>query len=174
MTTTPPPPDVDRGPQILAICGSMTGLAVLFVLLRLFVRVRIVRSTGWDDYFMVAAAAVLLVEMMVIVPEVWYGAGRHVEYIQPPSHVVTGLHLNFVTQPLCLVGLCLTKVSVGLFLLRLTPSRRFRVFIWGVIVVTVLSAIGNFCEFCPFEFLLVVSLRPRGGRPSYAMERVSS
>jgi hypothetical protein len=88
----------------------------------------------------------MFVEMMIIIPQVHYGAGRHVQYIHPPSNVVTGLHLNFVTQPLCLIGLCLTKVSVGLFLLRLTPSPRFRYFVIGTIVFTVLSSTGNFCE----------------------------
>ena len=84
--------------------------------------------------------------MMIIIPQVQRGAGRHVQYIEPKSNIVIGLHLNFITQPLCLIALCLTKVSVGLFLLRLTPSRRFRQFIIGTIVFTVLSATGNFCK----------------------------
>jgi len=83
--------------------------------------------------------------MMIIIPQVHYGAGRHVQYIQPASNVVTGLHLNFITQPLCLIALCLTKVSVGLFLLRLTPETTLRRFIIGTIIFTVLSATGNFC-----------------------------
>ncbi|TDZ15568.1 hypothetical protein Cob_v011515 [Colletotrichum orbiculare MAFF 240422] len=138
-----PPPDIDRGPQILAICGSLVGVSVVIVALRIWVRARIVRLVSWDDYCMVAATAVMFAEMMVIIPEVDAGAGRHVQYIEPKENVVTGLHLNFVTQPLCLIGLCLAKVSVGLFLLRLTPSVRFRYFITAVIVFTVLSAIGN-------------------------------
>lgn len=142
-----PTDDYDRGPQILAICGAMVGLALLLVGLRLLVRVRIVRTTlGWDDYFMMAAALVLLAEMIVIVPEVQYGAGRHVQFIEPASNIVTGLHLNFVTQPLCLIALCFTKISVGLFLLRLTSSGGFGRFIWAVIVVTAVSAAGNLCE----------------------------
>lgn len=88
----------------------------------------------------------MFVEMMIIIPEVRLGAGRHVQYIQPPENVVKGLHLNFVTQPLCLIALCLTKVSVGLFLLRLTPSIKFRYFVIGTIIFTVLSATGNFCQ----------------------------
>jgi hypothetical protein len=89
----------------------------------------------------------MVVEFIVIIFEVGYGGGRHVQYIDPPSNVVKGLHLNFVTQPLCLIGLCLTKVSVGFFLLRLTPSPNFRRFIIGTIIFTILSATGNFCKF---------------------------
>ena len=89
----------------------------------------------------------MFAEMMVIIPQVQLGAGRHKEYIEPESNIVKGLHLNFVPLPLCLIGLCLTKVSVGLFLLRITPSKKFRYFIWGCIVFTVLSATGNLRTF---------------------------
>lgn len=82
---------------------------------------------------------------MVIIPEVRLGGGRHKEYIHPAENIVRGLHLNFVTQPLCLIGLLLAKVSVGLFLLRMTPTPGFRRFIRGTIVFTILSATGNFC-----------------------------
>jgi hypothetical protein len=68
------------------------------------------------------------------------------EYIKPPENVTKGLHLNFVTQPLCLIALCLTKVSVGFFLLRLTPSPRFRRIVIGTMIFTFLSTTGNFCK----------------------------
>jgi hypothetical protein len=86
----------------------------------------------------------MLAEMMVIIPEVQLGAGRHVQYIEPKTNVARGLHLNFVTQPLCLISLCLTKISVGLFLLRLTPSQLHARVIWGIMIFTMLSFVGNF------------------------------
>lgn len=95
---------------------------------------------------MAAATIVIFAEMIIIIPEVAYGAGRHVTDIRPPSNVVVGLHFNFVTQPLCLIALFFTKISVGFFLLRLTPSQRYRYFIWGVMVFTFLSFVANFCE----------------------------
>lgn len=150
---TSTPPDINRGPQILAVCGTLVGLAVAAVSLRVYVRATITRQLGWDDGLIAAAVVVMLAEMIVIIPEVRYGAGRHVQYILPASDAVVGLHLNFVTQPLCLISLCFTKVSVGLFLLRLKPSRRFVLFIRGVIVFTVLSAAGNFCESCVVDLL---------------------
>ncbi len=81
--------------------------------------------------------------MMVIIPEVGYGAGRHKEYISRPDYIVQGLHLNFITQPLCLVAMLFTKVSVGVFLLRLTPSAAYRRVIWGIMIFTVFSVFGN-------------------------------
>ncbi|KAI7236950.1 hypothetical protein KC343_g7343 [Hortaea werneckii] len=86
---------------------------------------------------------VMLVELAIIIPSVSLGAGRHVQYLDPKDNI-QGLHLNFVTQPLCLIALCLTKLSVGLFLIRLTPSKRHVRIIWGVMILTVLSWLGNF------------------------------
>ncbi|KAK3319502.1 integral membrane protein [Cercophora scortea] len=137
------PPDLNRGPEILAICGVLVAFAVITLVLRVYVRAKIIGKLGYDDWTMIFATLVVFVEMMIIIPEVGYGAGRHVEYIDPPSNITKGLHLNFATQPLCLIGLCFTKVSVGLFLLRLTTSKRFRYFIIGSIIFTVLSATGN-------------------------------
>lgn len=54
----------------------------------------------------------------IIIPEVYYGAGRHVEYIKP-EHIGTALKLNFITQPLYLFAIALVKISVGFFLLRI-------------------------------------------------------
>ncbi|KAI8163910.1 hypothetical protein K4K49_001664 [Colletotrichum sp. SAR 10_70] len=56
------PPDINRGPEILATCGSLV---------------------------------VIFAEMMVILPEVKYGGGRHIQYIEPKENVVIGLHYNF-------------------------------------------------------------------------------
>lgn len=159
------PPDDNRGPEILSICGAMVSIALLTVILRIWVRARVIGEMGWDDHVIIAAMVrhhlsffpfgrqltlsrpqtVMFVEMMIIIPQVSYSAGRHVHYIKPESNVAAGLRLNFVTQPLCLIVLCLTKASVGLFLLRLTPSTRFKSITWGVIVFTVLSSTGNLC-----------------------------
>ncbi|KAL0780557.1 hypothetical protein CaCOL14_001892 [Colletotrichum acutatum] len=107
--SVPFPPDVNRGSEILVVCGTLVGLSVAVVILRIWVRAKMVRLVGLDDYFMIAATVTIFAEMMVIIPEVQYGAGRHIQYIEPKSNIVTGLHLNFVTQPLCLIALCLAK-----------------------------------------------------------------
>lgn len=91
----------------------------------------------------------MFAEMMIIIPQVQLGAGRHVDYIDDVDFV-EGLHLNFVTQPLCLIALCLTKLSVGLFLLKLTTTKWHKNLIWAIMLFTVLSWAGNFCKCCPF------------------------
>ena len=67
-----------------------------------------------------------------------YGAGRHMFYIitDPklgPSALVLALKLNFVTQFTYVFALSFVKVSIGLFLLRLTPSGVYRKAIWCIL-----------------------------------------
>jgi hypothetical protein len=61
----------------------------------------------------------------IIVPQVYYGAGRHFEYIEP-EHFKSSFKLNFITQPLYLLAICLTKISVGFFLLRIAVRPFYR------------------------------------------------
>lgn len=85
----------------------------------------------------------MLAQMILIIVQVDLGAGRHRGALTPEDNV-KGLHINFVTQPLCLIGLALVKISIGLLLLRLTTSKKFIRFIWGAIILTILSFTANF------------------------------
>lgn len=57
MSSTTPPAggDVNRGPNFLAISLTTTSLAFVTCILRIFVRLRIVRSIGWDNYMIIVA-----------------------------------------------------------------------------------------------------------------------
>ena len=84
----------------------------------------------------------MLAQMILIILEVQLGAGQHTDAVSHENNI-KGLRLNFVTQPLCLTGLVLVKISIGLLLVRFTTSRKFKNFIWGVIVFTSAAFIGN-------------------------------
>jgi hypothetical protein len=53
--TAPQGGDVNRGPSLLEILWVTAGLAVLFVLSRLYVRLAIIKWHGWDDYLIVVS-----------------------------------------------------------------------------------------------------------------------
>jgi dolichyl-phosphate-mannose--protein O-mannosyl transferase len=57
ITFPPPinPDDLGRGPMIIGLTWSFTGLAVIAVLLRLYIRKKVTHITGWDDWFMLAS-----------------------------------------------------------------------------------------------------------------------
>ena len=43
--------DQNRGPLVLAIFGTGVGIATVLVLLRIWVRIRLLRKVGADDWF---------------------------------------------------------------------------------------------------------------------------
>lgn len=47
--------DQDRGWALLSVCMAFMACAVLSTILRVFVRARLTRNMGWDDYSMIAA-----------------------------------------------------------------------------------------------------------------------
>jgi hypothetical protein len=61
----------------------------------------------------------------LVIPQVHYGAGKHVDYIDPDDFVA-GLRLNLISQPIFLFAICFIKLSVGFFLLRIAVGRFYR------------------------------------------------
>ena len=61
-----------------------------------------------------------------------YGGGRHMMYI-PPQDIPFALKINFVTQPLYVLAITMTKFSIGMYLLRLTVEKVYRQVIIGTI-----------------------------------------
>jgi hypothetical protein len=58
-STAYPPPvnpgDLGRGPAIIGVTWAFTILAVAAVGLRLYLRGKLLRSIGWDDWIMLTA-----------------------------------------------------------------------------------------------------------------------
>ncbi|CDM27850.1 hypothetical protein CBS147339_4409 [Penicillium roqueforti] len=130
------PPDVNQGPRILIATAITTFAALFTVLARFYVRIFLIRNVGWDDYTMALTMLLSLCGFAIIVPEVIYGAGRHMIYVQETS--VKAMHLNYATQGIYMWAIGLVKVSIGLFLLRFAPRKGYKVFIWVVIVLMTL------------------------------------
>lgn len=89
----------------------------------------------------------------IIIAEVRLGAGRHIEYISPEDYK-EATHLNYATQPTCLIALTFARLSVCYFLLRFAPSRRYKWFLWfliGLNIVLVVVFAGEFYILAPYR-----------------------
>ncbi|CZR63592.1 related to integral membrane protein [Phialocephala subalpina] len=125
--------DVNRGPAILGATITVTILAFASVCARMYVRVRMIRSTGPDDYVILFAMLLSLIGIGFVIPEVQNGAGRHVALVEP-AKAKLGLELNFITQPIYLWAITIVKCSIALFLLRIAPTKFFKRLLWGTII----------------------------------------
>ncbi|KAF8858680.1 hypothetical protein BDZ45DRAFT_651041 [Acephala macrosclerotiorum] len=135
--------NVNRGPAILGATITVTILAFASVCARMFVRVKMIRSTGPDDYVILFAMLLSLVGIGIVIPEVQNGAGRHIAYIEP-AKAKLGLELNFITQPLYLWAITIVKCSIALFLLRIAPTKFFRRLLWGIMIFLIVYTFAAF------------------------------
>jgi hypothetical protein len=75
------------------------------------------------------AMLVTVVGQAIIIPEVHYGAGKHIGDLDPKVAMM-GEKLNFVSQPFYFWGNCFVKLSVGFALLRIANTKPWR---WSII-----------------------------------------
>ncbi|KAF1975454.1 hypothetical protein BU23DRAFT_458233 [Bimuria novae-zelandiae CBS 107.79] len=131
------------GPRILGVVLAITIFALITMVARLFVRVKLIRNVGWDDYCMSFAMLLCITGACIVIPQVRLGAGRHVGNI-PPKDFQIAFKLNFVTQPIYLIAICVVKLSVGFFLLRIAILPLYRRAIQGIMAFMGFYTLGCF------------------------------
>ncbi|KAF2868001.1 hypothetical protein BDV95DRAFT_502001 [Massariosphaeria phaeospora] len=137
---------VSEGPSILAATLTVTISALLTTVSRLYVRTKMIRNLGWDDYIMGIVMSLVsrcVAGQAIIIPEVQLGAGRHIDDI-PYENFQTAFKLNFVTQAIYLIAICVVKESVGFFLLRIATTTSYRRLIIFIMVFMGLYTFGCF------------------------------
>ena len=120
----------NEGPRILGATLSITTIALLTVVARQYVRLFLIRSPGWDDFFMVISMALSITGQIVVLLSVQNGAGRHMGDVDMDVFGV-GMKLNFISQPIYLWGICIVKLAVGAALIRIATEAIYRRLILG-------------------------------------------
>ncbi|KAL7274653.1 hypothetical protein RUND412_002435 [Rhizina undulata] len=125
----------DRGPRIVATAEAFMAAISFIVILRLWVRVKMVRLFGVDDWMIVFGTLMSIALSAVAIAEVRYGAGRHTADI-PIDDITYGLKLNFISQFLTISATALVKMSVCFFLLRLAAKPLYQRICYGILIFT--------------------------------------
>ncbi|KAH7237336.1 hypothetical protein B0J15DRAFT_570212 [Fusarium solani] len=133
----------NRGPQLTAVCATFITPTAIAVALRCYVRLRIVRNFGLDDWAMVGALVSFLILIVFTLLGVRYGTGRHYWDLEDSDIV---LAMKFWWH--CYLWYCITmitcKISIGLFLLRIAVRRVDIYIIYSAMTVTVLTCVAFF------------------------------
>lgn len=123
------------GPEILGIVWGMTAFSSIFLVLRLWVKLRSHKGLWWDDHLLAASWCMLALFASATTVCVHVGLGHHVrskDILQTPLQ----LGVNVATL-FSVLGAAWSKTSFALTLLRITREGGRRVVylgIWGVIV----------------------------------------
>ncbi|OLN91607.1 hypothetical protein CCHL11_06613 [Colletotrichum chlorophyti] len=133
--------------RIMAIVTIFHVLALIFVVLRIYARVRVIKAPGWDDWVIVLSAICALGGWTVFVIQAHYGLGKHYITIEK-SDLVVFSHAGFWQSVISAAGaLMWLKVSIALNLLRLSPSKWYKWTLWATIVLTFIYCIGGMFPF---------------------------
>ncbi|KAF6235475.1 hypothetical protein HO173_006158 [Letharia columbiana] len=130
----------NRTGQILGACLGFLVMSCIFVTLRLYTRLFLIKSARWDDWTIVLALLGSIVGVGLDFPEIHYGFGRHQYYLN--DHQVQEFKKYIYGEWIqTFFTLMITKVSICLLLLRISPNKRIERPIQGLVAFLVLSNI---------------------------------
>ncbi|KAJ5095482.1 hypothetical protein NUU61_004838 [Penicillium alfredii] len=121
-----------RGPRILGAFWSLTILALAVVIVRLFIRLRVLRNPGIDDWLIVVGMTGSLTFSIVCTVDVSLGYGTHTSTI-PEERLKSVLLLNNVNFLFGIMSFCIPKLAIVALLDRLFKMTKVHRFIlWGL------------------------------------------
>ncbi|GKZ30152.1 hypothetical protein AbraIFM66950_008011 [Aspergillus brasiliensis] len=164
--SAPLPPDIDRAPGLLACFWAPFPVTVALVGIRFYCR-SARNDLGYDDWTMLFAWIQYIIAAALSTAMVLRGGARHTAYIDP-ADLPYILKLQIIDQVPAALAAVLGKISVALFIMRITgrTSRWRRWFLIIHIVVYTLVTIINLCillgQCRPIQALWDTSLRLTG------------
>ncbi|KAJ4246868.1 hypothetical protein NW762_013420 [Fusarium torreyae] len=128
-----------QGPLIVGIAVGFVVASGIIVLLRLYARVVLLGLAGPDDWTILAATGIAIIDTVSTVMEAKYGMGRHKENVSPEESTeqlkylyVAILHYN--------LGMNIVKISFLFQYRRIFQSSRLQKFCFWVIIGVILWA----------------------------------
>lgn len=115
-------PKVTRGSELVILSFVFFSLAILSVALRTFTRVRISRSFGVDDIFLLAAVPpTTAVAILTSLAHTKWGWNRHIWDV-PFDLVTLGLKLSIAMECLFAISVSCTKISLLILTRRIMTN----------------------------------------------------
>ncbi|PYH92397.1 hypothetical protein BO71DRAFT_442471 [Aspergillus ellipticus CBS 707.79] len=152
----------DRSMEVRAIAAVFLSLAAVTTVLRCYVRLAIVKAFGWDDGIMVVSMLFYAMFSGCMIGGSMYGTGKHLVDLSNYQRT-TAMEYWFLCDIGYALASILCKVSVSIFILRVTIDRTHQIVI-GIVGGIVVSA--GFI----FFIMLLVQCHPL----SYFWTRLSS
>ncbi|KAL5341372.1 hypothetical protein BJX70DRAFT_395762 [Aspergillus crustosus] len=142
----------DRSAEVAIVAIVLTVIAFLTVILRCYVRGWVVKAPGWDDGFMVAALILFIGTTACQVEGTQYGIGKRLAAMSVEARVKSMQYYLACALQILLASFC-CRISVSIFLLRITVKRLQVRIIQVVIVMTVAITLL-------FSFIVLLQCQP--------------
>ncbi|PGH27458.1 hypothetical protein AJ80_00937 [Polytolypa hystricis UAMH7299] len=155
VASWPKPNYVDpeyQGPAMTIIGIVFLAISVVVVCLRLWVRVYMRRSSGWDDWVMVATMPFVVGITVTTILGTHYGWGLHIWDVKP-EWIAPSRLTSWLSQLQFIIIMSLVKLSILASYLRIATSKTFVRLTWSLIALNIAWGIA-------FMFTLVFTCMP--------------
>ncbi|CZR68799.1 related to integral membrane protein pth11 [Phialocephala subalpina] len=136
------------GPIIIVTLWTETAIALIFMCMRLWTRIKINRVVGWDDYLISFSCIMLIPYATAVTLAALKGLGRHSSELTL-DHFIYIVRAEVIGQTFGIVGIATSKASVAAFLLRITIVNWHK---WVLYIV--LLSVSTSCFLCAlFDYI---------------------
>ncbi|KAL4744144.1 hypothetical protein BDV11DRAFT_3255 [Aspergillus similis] len=143
---------VDRPAAVRGVAAAFLSLSSVAVIMRCYVRLRIVKAFGWDDIVMIVAMLLYIMFCGCMIGGSLWGTGKHLFELTPKQRTIAMEYWWFCNISYA-VSSVLAKLSVCIFLLRVMPFPCHRAALYTVTALAICSGI-------PFFVLLIIQCSP--------------
>ncbi|KAK4120186.1 hypothetical protein N657DRAFT_538094, partial [Parathielavia appendiculata] len=142
-----------KGPMIIIVISTMTAIATLFVLARVYSRLISLARLGADDYLLVLSILLTIIYVGLDAVAISHGAGKHIATL-PKDDVSKAIFYAIVASVPGILSFTLPKFAVVILLVKVfNPGRWHRAFFWIISLLYLLGSVGgailNFVECTP-------------------------
>ncbi|PCD19028.1 hypothetical protein FGRA07_05833 [Fusarium graminearum] len=136
------------GHWVLASMWSLLLVSFVFVVLRMYTRVYVIKSFGADDRMYNLAFFFLLMNTVLMTIGAQYGLGQNLMDIleEEPDHLPLSLLYEAASQTFAIIAMSIAKWSLGLFLLRLVKEKWHKIAIWCMMACLISASIALGCH----------------------------
>ncbi|KAK8086348.1 hypothetical protein PG994_001322, partial [Apiospora phragmitis] len=136
-------PVPNRGPQLLGVDVAFAVMALTACILRVFTRTFMVKAFGVDDILMVVSTAFFLVYASFSMAGVHFGTGHHHKDLEVPS-IQAAMKCWWMCYLTYTCSMITSKISIGMFLLRIAAKKIHQQIIYGAMAISVVSGLAFF------------------------------
>ncbi|EPE30949.1 hypothetical protein GLAREA_03916 [Glarea lozoyensis ATCC 20868] len=150
LLANPPYPDENIGHRYIVTLSVTFFFVLLTLALRLYTRINITKSLGWDDYTAILATLFAVVNLIFQSLNYHNGGGRHALYLSMDQLIQAVKYSNLAMIPFIFCTM-LTKISIAIMVLRLINIKGMKYYMYFMIGSLVLvngAAIVIIFSFC--------------------------
>ncbi|KAK2738251.1 hypothetical protein FQN57_007114 [Myotisia sp. PD_48] len=137
--------DISQYPTIIAVCTSLSTITAIIVGLRVWVRLRLKKSFGFDDVVIVSTAVLSIIYSGLCITQSRLGLGLPLK-LRPAENLDKYAAVNFAGRPIYMAGITGFKVALCIAYLRIihhSAKTSYRYFIWAIIIFTITSHLAG-------------------------------